>query len=126
MQDILAGLQEALDKYRAVQGAHGQYLEPGTVSEIERLAFERAKAFAALQNVLTAVVQVHSHAALPQEYRDQLAEILALEEHWASHLRQQRDMVSSHLAQLRRSKKALLGYGGMPSLFPPTYIKASV
>jgi hypothetical protein len=126
MQDILAGLHEALNNYRAVQGAHGQYLDSGAVSEVERLAFERAKAFAELQNVLTAVVQAQPHAAWPQEYRDQLAEMLVLEERWASHLREQRDMMSSHLAQLRRSQKALLGYGGMPSLSPPTYIKASV
>jgi hypothetical protein len=126
MQDILAGLQEALDNYRAVQGAHGQYLDTGAVPEVARLAFERAKAFAELQNVLTAVVRAQSHTALPQAYREQLADILALEERWARHLQEQRDMVGSHLAQLRRSKKALLGYGGMLFLSPPLYIKASV
>jgi hypothetical protein len=126
VQDTLAGLQEALDNYRAVQGAHGQYLDTGAVSEVERLAFERAQAFAELQNVLTAVVRAQSHTALPQKYRDQLLDIVALEEHWAGHLQEQRDMVGSHLAQLRRSKKALLGYGGIPSLPSPVYVKASV
>jgi hypothetical protein len=126
MQDILTGLQEALDNYRAVQGAHRQYLDTGAVAEVARLAFERAKAFAELQNVLTAVVRTQSHTALPQEQREQLADILALEEHWARHLRQQRDVVGSHLAQLRQSKKALRGYGGMLFLSPPVYVKASV
>jgi hypothetical protein len=126
MQDTLAGLQEALDNYRAVQGAHGQYLDTEAVQEVARLAFERAKAFAELQNVLTAAVRAQSHTALPQEHRKQLADILALEERWARHLQEQRDMVGSHLAQLRRSKKALLGYGSMLSLSPPMYVKASV
>jgi hypothetical protein len=126
MQDILVGLQEALNNYRAVQGAHGQYLDTGAVPEVERLAFERAKAFAELQNVLTAVAQARSHTALPQKYRDQLTDILAIEQRWVGHLQEQRDMVGSHLAQLRRSKKALLGYGGIPSLSPPVYVTASV
>jgi hypothetical protein len=126
MQDPWAGLQEALDNYRAVQGAHGQYLNTVAVLEVERLAFERAKAFAGLQNVLTAVVRAQSHAALPQKYRDQLLDIVAWEERWADHLQEQRDMVGSHLTQLRQSKKALLGYGGMPSLPSPVYVKASV
>jgi hypothetical protein len=126
MQDLMTGLQAVFDNYRAVQVAHGQYLDTGAVSEVERLAFERAKAFAELQNVLTAVVQAQCHSVLPQQYRDQLAEIVALEERLAGHLQEQRDMVGSHLAQLRRSKKALLGYGGIPSLTPPMYVKASV
>jgi uncharacterized membrane protein len=126
MQDILAGLQEALDNYRALQGAHGQYLDAGAVAEVARLAFERAQAFAELQNVLTAVVRAQSHSALPQAYREQLADILALEERWASRLQEQRDVVGSHLAQLRQSKKALRGYGGMLFLSPPVYVKASV
>jgi hypothetical protein len=126
MQDILASLQEVLDNYRAVQVAHEQFLDTRALSEVEGLAFERAKAFAEVQNVLTAIVQARSHTALLQKYQDQLTNMLALEERWASHLQEQRDMVGRHLAQLHRSKKALLGYGGMSSLPPPMYVKASV
>ncbi len=42
MQDLMTGLQAVFDNYRAVQVAHGQYLDTGAVSEVERLAFERA------------------------------------------------------------------------------------
>jgi hypothetical protein len=129
MWESLAGLQEALQRYRTVQTTHEQSLDTATAREVERLAFERANAFAELHNALTAAaqyLQAQAHTTLPQEYHQQLVEILALEERLAAHLQEQRDLVGRRLGRLRQSKQAFIGYGGLPSLAPPTYIKTSV
>ena len=122
-------LQTLMRRYHALQEAHLRCLDLGTVSDVEQLAFEQAQAFAALQNAGTTVLQTmsaHPQECVPAEVYHQLAALIADNDLLTQRIQTYRDMVGQRLTQLRQTKKAFVGYGGLATLQLPTYVQTSV
>jgi hypothetical protein len=116
-----------MERYGDLQAAHLHCVDLGTVPAIEQLAFAQAHAFAALQNTCTAILQTlsaHPHEHVPAEVRHQLAALVASNDLLTQRIQAYRDIVGQRLAQLRQTKKAFVGYGGLGTLLP-TYVQTS-